>query len=48
MHYYSTERHSGPVDFKEATVTGQAPDGGLFYSGPFILAQRSAQSMPKG
>ncbi|HSC53186.1 MAG TPA: threonine synthase [Phnomibacter sp.] len=31
MHYYSTNRKSNPVDFKTATVLGQAPDKGLYY-----------------
>lgn len=31
MRYYSTNRQSGTVDFKEATIKGQAPDKGLYF-----------------
>ena len=31
MHYYSLNRQSPPVDFRTATITGQAPDGGLYF-----------------
>ena len=31
MKYYSTNRNSPVVDFKEATVKGQAPDKGLYF-----------------
>ncbi|WP_207496089.1 threonine synthase [Aridibaculum aurantiacum] len=31
MHYYSTSQQSPFVDFKEATIKGQAPDKGLFF-----------------
>jgi threonine synthase len=31
MNYYSTNRHSPVVGFKEATVLGQAPDKGLYF-----------------
>lgn len=31
MKYYSTNRNSPLVDFKEATVRGQAPDKGLYF-----------------
>jgi len=31
MYYYSTNRKSIPVDFKTATILGQAPDKGLYY-----------------
>ncbi len=31
MNYYSTNKQSMPVDFKEATILGQAPDKGLFF-----------------
>lgn len=31
MRYYSTNRQSGTVDFKEATIKGQAPDRGLYF-----------------
>jgi threonine synthase len=31
MHYYSLNRQSQPVDFRTATIAGQAPDGGLYF-----------------
>jgi len=31
MRYYSLNNHQHFVDFKEATLQGQAPDGGLYY-----------------
>jgi len=31
MKFYSTNRQSPNVDFKEATVSGQAPDKGLYF-----------------
>ena len=31
MHYYSLHRQSPPVDFRAATIAGQAPDGGLYF-----------------
>ena len=31
MKYYSLRHHSPPVDFRTATITGQAPDGGLYF-----------------
>ena len=31
MKYYSLNRQSPPVDFKEATLRGQAPDNGLYF-----------------
>jgi len=31
MHYYSLNRQSPPVDFKEAAIHGQAPDKGLYF-----------------
>src|SRR5215467_11607750 len=31
MQYYSLNRQSPPVDFKEATIRGQAPDKGLYF-----------------
>lgn len=31
MLYYSTNSNSALVDFKEATIKGQAPDGGLYF-----------------
>ena len=31
MKYYSTNNQSPLVDFKEATIRGQASDGGLYF-----------------
>jgi threonine synthase len=31
MLYYSLNRQSPPVDFRAATIAGQAPDGGLYF-----------------
>jgi threonine synthase len=31
LKYYSTNKQSPKVDFKEATIKGQAPDGGLYF-----------------
>lgn len=31
MHYYSTNHQSPKVDFKQATINGQAPDKGLYF-----------------
>jgi threonine synthase len=31
MHYYSLNQQSPIVDFKTATINGQAPDGGLYF-----------------
>ena len=31
MNYYSLRRQSPPVDFRAATLAGQAPDGGLYF-----------------
>jgi threonine synthase len=31
LKYYSTNRQSAPVSFKEATIRGQAPDKGLYF-----------------
>lgn len=31
MKYYSTNKQSASVDFKEATISGQAPDKGLYF-----------------
>ena len=31
MNYFSTNQHSPIVDFKEATINGQAPDKGLYF-----------------
>src|SRR6476661_1223995 len=43
MKYYSLNRQSTGVDFKEATIRGQAPDKGLYFPesipqlpGPFL------------
>lgn len=33
MQYYSTNGKSAKVDFKEATIVGQAPDKGLYFPG---------------
>lgn len=37
MNYYSTNKQSPIVDFKEATIKGQAPDKGLYF--PEIIPQ---------
>jgi threonine synthase len=47
MQYYSLNRQSPPVDFRTATIAGQAPDGGLYF--PETIPQFSAeflQSLP--
>ena len=31
MLYYSTNKNSPKVDFREATIKGQAPDKGLYF-----------------
>ncbi|MFN4313514.1 MAG: threonine synthase [Chitinophagaceae bacterium] len=31
MQYYSTNRHSPPVSFRDAAINGQAPDTGLYF-----------------
>ena len=31
MKFYSTNKQSGLVDFKEAAIKGQAPDRGLYF-----------------
>ena len=31
MKYYSTNKNSPAVDFREATIKGQAPDKGLYF-----------------
>jgi len=31
MQYYSLNRQAAPVDFRTAAITGQAPDGGLYF-----------------
>ena len=40
MQYYSLNRQSPPVDFRAATIAGQAPDGGLYF--PESIPQLSA------
>ncbi|WP_217278646.1 pyridoxal-phosphate dependent enzyme [Hymenobacter sp. BRD67] len=40
MLYYSLSRQSPPVDFRAATIAGQAPDGGLYF--PEAIPQFSA------
>jgi len=40
MEYYSLNRQSPPVDFRAATIAGQAPDGGLYF--PESIPQLSA------
>ncbi|MEJ7666206.1 MAG: hypothetical protein WKG07_45190 [Hymenobacter sp.] len=40
MQYYSLNRQSPPVDFRTATIAGQAPDGGLYF--PARIPQFSA------
>ena len=40
MLYYSLNRQSPPVDFRAATIAGQAPDGGLYF--PENIPQFSA------
>ena len=37
MKYYSTNKQSPIVDFKEATIKGQAPDKGLYF--PEVIPQ---------
>ena len=37
MKYYSTNKQSPIVDFKEATINGQAPDKGLYF--PELIPQ---------
>ncbi len=41
MNYYSLNRQSPPVDFRAATIAGQAPDGGLYF--PETIPQFSAE-----
>jgi threonine synthase len=41
MQYYSLNRQSPPVDFRAATIAGQAPDGGLYF--PETIPQFSAE-----
>jgi threonine synthase len=40
MRYYTLNRQSPPVDFRAATIAGQAPDGGLYF--PETIPQFSA------
>jgi len=40
MNYYSLRRQAAPVDFRTAAITGQAPDGGLYF--PETIPQFSA------
>ena len=40
MKYYSLRHQSPPVDFRQATITGQAPDGGLYF--PEVIPKFSA------
>lgn len=37
MHYYSLQKQSPVVDFKDATINGQAPDKGLYFPGELPL-----------
>ncbi len=41
MKYYSTNRQSPVVDFKEATLKGQAPDKGLYFPESIPVLDRS-------
>jgi threonine synthase len=41
MQYYSLNRQSPAVDFRVATIAGQAPDGGLYF--PAAIPQFSAE-----
>jgi|SRR6476661_1237187 len=41
MNYYSLRRQAAPVDFQTAAITGQAPDGGLYF--PETIPRFSAQ-----
>ena len=41
MNYYSLRRQAPPADFRAATISGQAPDGGLYF--PEVIPQFSAQ-----
>ena len=45
MHYYSLNRQSPPVDFRAATIAGQAPDGGLYF--PESVPKFSADFLQK-
>lgn len=40
MLYYSTNKQAEPVDFREATIRGQAPDRGLFFPASIPLLSR--------
>jgi threonine synthase len=41
LKYYSTNKQSPKVDFKEATIKGQAPDGGLYFPESIPLVETS-------
>jgi len=41
MKYYSTNRQSDPVDFREATIRGQAPDRGLYFPATIPVVEKS-------
>jgi len=41
MLYYSLRHEAPPVDFRQATIAGQAPDGGLYF--PETIPQFSAE-----
>ncbi len=41
MKYYSTNKQSAIVDFKEATIKGQAPDKGLYFPEVIPLVEKS-------
>src|SRR5215213_7535834 len=40
MLYYSTNKKAAKVDFKEATIHGQAPDKGLYFPGEIPLVSK--------
>lgn len=47
MKYYSTSRQTSEVDFKEATIKGQAPDKGLYFPASIPKFEKSfIQSLP--
>lgn len=41
MKFYSTNKKSPPVDFREATIKGQAPDRGLYFPEKIPVLSRS-------
>ncbi|WP_375418394.1 threonine synthase [uncultured Hymenobacter sp.] len=45
MNYYSIRRQAPPADFRAATITGQAPDGGLYFP-EFIPTLSAPQLRP--